>query len=807
MAGVDLGQKYEALKQQYVSSLSGRLDELRSSWRRLQHVSWDAKALTYMEQCAHKLAGSGATFQFPEITETARALEDQLLRLLSKSDATTAERNQIEASLSRLERVLDQTINTAPSQPVPAAASTAAKNHYRIAVIEDDLSQAEFLKTWLDQRGFKAETFETPEAYTRRTDDHSHHLILLDISFPQGALEGIAWLERLKRQVGTNTPVILMSARSDMVARMRALRAGADTYLTKPLDLAVLEKRIGQLLEHTLAAKPRVLWVDDDTDLLAYYKTLLTDEGYEVEGLSQPVRILERIEQFQPDAIVLDHEMPGVQGVELAQVLRQDARYMTLPILFVSASAHVSEQLDQHSMAGSQIFPKPLDNQRFLTALHQHLLQAQLLTARINLVSQRKESRSLQNHDYFLAELATLLAYVEAAPDNQSRYLVQVGIDREEYLRGQHGARALATLTSQMESHFVNQLGAQDSGCALGGGSFLFQVNAPITEEADAFLDRFHQRLNSPKWTLGEPPKPITLSLGALPLNQAVNDDKALLEVEQACAEAMQAGGGCVVLRQAPERSDQSGLDERIRALLEARAFRLHYQPIVNMDSGDILFEALVRLVDEDDALYLPGQFLGQLAEGNHGTFHDLDRWVVEHAVEGLSKLGGKAAAGHSVAVKLSSPMADVAKMMPFISTGIRNARIKGKRRVYLALSTPTVMKDVATAKQVLRVVQDMECGLIIEHIETGSASVELLKELGPVNFVKLATKYGANAEQTPELEDLLRQLTEIFGASLPIVATHVEDAKALSWFWERGIRNFQGHFIQAPEVAMSFEL
>lgn len=288
MAGVDLGHKYEALKQKYVLGLPSRLDELQASWSRLQHVSWDAKALTFMEQCAHKLAGSGATFQFPEISEAARVLEDQLQQLLSKSDATPAERNQIEASLGKLERAVDQAVNTTPSQTAPEAAPAAAKNHYRIAVIEDDLNQAAFLKTWLEQRGFTAETFETPEAYNRRTDDHLHHLILLDISFPQGALEGIAWLEHLKCQVDANTPVIMMSARSDMVARMRALRAGADTYLTKPLDLGVLENRIGQLLDHTLTSKPRVLWVDDDTDLLAYYKTMLTDEGYEVEACPSP---------------------------------------------------------------------------------------------------------------------------------------------------------------------------------------------------------------------------------------------------------------------------------------------------------------------------------------------------------------------------------------------------------------------------------------------------------------------------------------------------------------------------------------
>ncbi|MDC0663690.1 EAL domain-containing response regulator [Marinobacter sp. SS21] len=806
MAGVDLGQKYEELKQQYVRSLPKRLDELRTVWNRLQHVSWDTKALTFMEQCAHKLSGSGATFQFPEISHCARVLEAQLRQMLNKPDANPSERNQIEASLRGLERALDQAINTATPQSVAIPPVKAVKSHHRIAVIEDDLSQAAFLKAWLDQRGFTVEIFETPEAYSRRTDDHSHHLILLDLSFPEGALEGIAWLERLKSQLDANTPVIMMSARSDMVARMRALRAGADTYLTKPLDLEALENRINQLLANTTTTRPRVLWVDDDTDLLAYYKILLSDEGYEVEGLSQPVRILERVEQFQPDAIVLDQEMPGVQGVELARVLRQDARFMTIPILFVSASQSVSEQLEQHSMAGNEVFRKPLDNKQFLAALQHHLAQAQRITARINLVSQRKERQGLQNHDYFLTELATLLAYIEVKPDNQSRYLLQLGICREAYLRAQYGARALARLTARMEHHFANQLGTGDSGCALGGGSFLFQVNAPAVEDASAFLESFYQRLNSANWCLGEPPIPVALSMGVLPLTEAMNEDKALLEVEQACGEAMQTEGGCVVWQQAPERSEDSKLDERIRELLEARAFKLHYQPIVNMDSGDTLFEALVRLVDENDAVYLPGQFMPQMADGNHGTLHDLDCWVIEHAVSELSKQTGKAAASHSVAIKLSTPMAEVAKMVPHLRSGMRNARIEGKRRIYLALSNPAVIKDVARAKQLLNALRDMECGLIIEHVDTSTASVELLKELRSVDFVKLAPKYGANAEQTPALENLLNQLSATFGSSLPVVATRVEDAKALAWFWDRGIRNFQGHFIQAPEVAMNFE-
>lgn len=254
MAEASPRQKLEELKNKYVAGLPDRMRELRDSWSRLLHVSWDPKVLVFMHNCAHKLHGSGATFQFPEISETAGVLEEQLHLLLAKADASSAERQQIDHSLKALERAITGASRADIKRDTPASApktSTENHPHYRIAVIEDDAIQAAYLKSWLEQQGYSADTFEDPDTYTQRTHNHAHHLILLDIGFPQGPLEGIGWLERMRRQAGSNIPVIMMSARSDMVARMRALRAGADIYLTKPIDMGVLEERIHQLLKDT----------------------------------------------------------------------------------------------------------------------------------------------------------------------------------------------------------------------------------------------------------------------------------------------------------------------------------------------------------------------------------------------------------------------------------------------------------------------------------------------------------------------------------------------------------------------------
>lgn len=809
MAETSPGQKLEELRLRYVAGLPARLKELQDGWSRLCHVSWDPRILAFMIQSAHKLSGSGATFRFPDISASARVLEQQLQTLQGRHELSVLARKQIEASLKSLEDAITEacgsdTGNTDPL-PVEPVAEVVTPGP-RIAVIEDDSSQGAHLKEWLEQQGYRVDLFRDPDAYGQRTDTGPHQLILLDISFPEGALEGIGWLERMQSRTGPRAPVIMMSARRDMVARMRALRAGADFYLTKPLDMAVLSERIRQLLESEEAPRPRVLWVDDDTDLLAYYETMLDAAGYETETLDQPVRILECIERFRPDVIVLDHDMPGCKGVELARVLRQDASYMMIPVIFVSASPEAPELLEQHSIAGNAFFRKPLDEKAFLQSLRQHLAKAQVIAARVDLVSQRRESHSLQNLDYFLTRLGKLLASPDTELTEQGYCLVQACVDRQDYLRAQHGARAMAGLQACLEKHFVSQLGAGDSGCVLGNGSFLFLLRIPAGEDRQARLEHFHQALSRLPQLPESFSAPVTLSLGVLVLRQGVDEDGALLAVEKACSEALQEGGNRIVWQQPSALSPETQTDDHIRRLVAESSFRLYYQPIVNMETGDTLFEALIRLAD-DEAVFLPGQFLDHISGDPGSRFHELDRWVIQHAVADLAGLSGKASASHSVIIKLSSPMPAVEPLLSLLSSTMRDARVKGRLRVYLALSAANVMKDVERTRKIIRMVQGMDCGVVIEHLDASAAALELIRELKTVDLVKLAPELGDHTRQTSALEQFLRQLGDVLDTGQQIVVTGVEDTRVLSWFWERGIRNFQGYFIQEPRVVMNYEL
>jgi len=69
-------------------------------------------------------------------------------------------------------------------------------------------------------------------------------------------------------------------------------------------------------------ARIRVLLIDDDAKMVALVQSILTDEGYEVVGSTNPADVLEQVEALDPHVVVLDEVMPDIDGLDVAEEIR-----------------------------------------------------------------------------------------------------------------------------------------------------------------------------------------------------------------------------------------------------------------------------------------------------------------------------------------------------------------------------------------------------------------------------------------------------------------------------------------------------
>lgn len=116
-----------------------------------------------------------------------------------------------------------------------------------ILVAEDELPMQKILKLYLEKENYTVETAENGEQALSLACDNHFDLILLDWMLPQ--LEGVEVCRQL-RAYGIGTKVLMLTARSEFADEFAGLSCGADDYVKKPFDPAILLLRIKKLL-HT----------------------------------------------------------------------------------------------------------------------------------------------------------------------------------------------------------------------------------------------------------------------------------------------------------------------------------------------------------------------------------------------------------------------------------------------------------------------------------------------------------------------------------------------------------------------------
>jgi two-component system response regulator MprA len=147
----------------------------------------------------------------------------------------------------------------------------------RLLVVDDDPALREALALVLDLNGFEVTTAVDGREAIRTLAVDSHDAIVLDVLMP--GLDGLEVCRRL-RATGNRTPVLMLTARSEVSERVAGLEAGADDYLAKPFAREELVARLRALLRRTG-------WEGDDG--------LLRFEDLELDPLAHEARRSSRV--------------------------------------------------------------------------------------------------------------------------------------------------------------------------------------------------------------------------------------------------------------------------------------------------------------------------------------------------------------------------------------------------------------------------------------------------------------------------------------------------------------------------------
>jgi len=358
-------EKLVQLRDARCRQIPDRIGAILSLWSELTVYPWTHDKAQQLLQLSHGLIGMSDSVGASAVCQLAKELDIQLQKIVDQSASpSTQQRKELMQLVTALQRISKNRDSINSDFDLHDATHQAGLLIY---IVENNERLARIIAAEIEHAGYKTELFADIQTFKAAyIAAKKPAAIVMAMMFPEYEDAGAQAIDNLRRDYASTVPVIFISERSDIEARLLALRSGAMHYLIKPFNV----NRLIRLLDEATLRSPlkpyRVLLVDDDRSLIGFHSALLEEAGMVTSTLSDPLQTLERIKEFNPDVIVLDIYMPGCSGIELAMILNDDECFVEVPILFLSLENSHKQQLAALSIGGDDFLCKPVDPPDFI---------------------------------------------------------------------------------------------------------------------------------------------------------------------------------------------------------------------------------------------------------------------------------------------------------------------------------------------------------------------------------------------------------------------------------------------------------
>jgi len=473
--------KLRGLHQEYAVKLPKKISRIISTWEQLNKRATldDLHSLKY---AVHELSGSTAIFGFNTVSSITRQL-----------DACFDRYNELppffdHQQLMMIDHFVEQ-LKSAAERPNQIQAqkqqenSPEDSNDIRVVIIKDNSKLDENLAHDLSHYGYQIETLDAlPKLLQRATQVQINLIVLIEPDESE-----LQQLQQHNEQQMKNIPLVCISSKENFEHRLRAVRAGAYAYFVKPVDLFQLSECINELTTESDLHSYRIMIIDDDLCSVHHTATLLEMAGIETHVVTQPETILEHLEDFQPELILMDLYMPSCNGVELASIIRQQPNYASTAIVFYSVETAIHRHIEAIHAGGDDFLIKPMDGEHLIADLIARVRRAR--SNRSNLM--HDSLTGLLSHSVFHDQLGRELARCQRHQGTLSYVLID--LDNFKKVNDTHGHGVGDRILCALSRLLQTRLRHNDLIGRYGGEEFALILQDVKIEEAKIIVNDIRQ--------------------------------------------------------------------------------------------------------------------------------------------------------------------------------------------------------------------------------------------------------------------------------------------------------------------------
>ncbi|MBA1245593.1 diguanylate cyclase [Pseudomonas japonica] len=445
-------------------------------------------------------------------------------------------------SLGRINEIMQRLATTGlRTLDDPAAMAELPPARHPVALMLKDAEASQRLARQLEFFGCTAQALDSIAALHSSLREYPPAAILLDVDF-KGTGSGLELASMLQADAYPSIPLVFHSPlAADTRTRLAAVKAGGRAFISGPLEAWNVLETLEPLLNEGPWQPFRVLIIDDSRAQVMHTERMLKNVGMVTRCLTDPLDTMAALADFQPDLIILDMYMPGCTGTELAQAIRQNERYVSVPIIYLSAEGDTDKQLDAMSEAGDDFLTKPIRSRQLVTVVRNRAGRARSLRARMV----RDSLTGLYNHTHILSELEDSCARAER--EGRPLTFAMLDLDHFKRINDCYGHPMGDRVIKSLSLFLKQRLRASDLIGRYGGEEFAIVMPGTTGQAALGVLEDIRQRFAAIQYPAQPQDIRCTFSAGLATLQAGMRGHSLASRADAALYQAKQQGRNRVV--------------------------------------------------------------------------------------------------------------------------------------------------------------------------------------------------------------------------------------------------------------------
>jgi len=525
--------------------------------------------------------------------------------------------------------------------------------------------------------------------------------------------------------------------------------------------------------------------------------------GMRALGFDNGTAALEAARAHDVAIVLLDVDMPGMDGYTVCRRLRADPRFATVPILMVTGHEDAAAVSRAFEAGATDFIAKPV-NWALLPRRLDYILRNAAAAARIERLAYYDPLTGLPNRQRCLESAERLFAEARAHGDS----VAVVYLDLNSFKRVNDtfghsvGDAVLQTVAGKLKGALAlfESEASELAVARFGGDEFVILVRHAAARLLGA-------RIAEACWSaLKEPINYNGLEFYSAPsIGVAVypsdgEDVNAVLKhADTAMYQAKSGAGGAVAVYTAAMSSRLEhwlDLEARLRRALQADLLQLRFQPKFSLRDRRVSgVEALLRWVDAEHGEIPPNRFV-EIAEDS-GLIIEMGGWVMRAACRQLRAWLDRGIAV-PIAVNVSAKEllhGDPAKVLEAQAAA---ARVPASL-IEIEITESLLVKDSASVRNALQRLRQLGCRIALDDFGTGYSSLAYITRFPP-DRIKIDKAFVHSVDRSASDAAIASTILSL-GRSLDLIVTAegIERPAQLEWLRERGCHEAQGFLLSRP--------